>query len=266
MGGISLHLIYITILVPNRIGTDQSWERFERKFFIPPAKAIFARGLLSHTSRPDGKFPRGIINSLYFDTPDLEEYQKSDDGNYERAKIRIRWYDNPTGIKGMITVYLEMKSKRGFASRKKRREILVEAERLKKNRAGNTIIYPNIISQTLAEFGYFSKEPLIPVIVISYKRLRFVEIFTGTRLSFDWAVRSSMAAQGFGHSNASLMLDSGVVEIKGPSMEIPQSLRSLGFLSTDWTRFSKYAGCLESQIEKSGSVGCLWPSGRIELL
>jgi hypothetical protein len=247
-------------------GRDQRWERIERKFFIPPSKIPFARSLLSHICLRDGKYPQGTINSLYFDTPDLDHFQKSDDGNYERQKIRIRWYDNPSNWEGMVPVYLELKAKRGFASRKQRRKILVPAERLKRIRVNNTIVNRSVILQTLSEFGYFSKDRLLPVILISYERFRFTEILTSTRLSVDWRICSSLAAPSLGHSQASLMLEGGVIEIKGPSMEIPKSLQSLSILGIDWTRFSKYAGCLESQIEKPGSIGRFWPSGRIELL
>jgi len=246
--------------------SDRRWERLERKFFIPPTKTAFARSLLSHICPPDARYPRGTINSLYFDTHELDSFQKSNDGNYERDKIRIRWYDNPGVSKGMVPVYLELKSKRGFASRKKRRKILVPAENLKKIRAEDTIINRNIISGTLTEFGYFSNKPLIPVILVTYKRLRFTEILTGVRLSFDWGIHSTLIFPGVGYGRTSLMLEGGIIEIKGPSVEIPQSLRSISNLGTDWTRFSKYAGCLESQMERPGSVGRLWPSGRIELL
>jgi hypothetical protein len=261
------------MVIPRRLetgntktGQDQIWERFERKFFVPPAKTIFARSLLSHTCLPDGKYPQGTINSLYFDTPDLDHFQKSDDGNYERDKICIRWYDNPGDLKGMVPVYLELKSKKGFVSRKKRRKIFVPAERLKRIQYDDTIVARNVISGTLTEFGYFSKEPLIPVIVVTYRRFRFTEIMTGTRLSFDWRICSTLTNHVLGHTRLNLMLEGGVIEIKSPTVEIPVSLRSLVELGTDWTRFSKYAGCLESQMEKPGSVGCLWPSGRIELI
>ena len=245
---------------------DQSWERFERKFFIPPAKTPFARSLLFHICLRDSEYPQGTINSLYFDTPDLDQFQKSDDGNYEREKIRIRWCDSPYNQQGMVPVYLELKSKRGFASRKQCRKILVPAERLNRIRADNTIVSRNIILQTLSEFGYFSEDPLRPVILIAYKRFRFTEILTGARLSFDWRICSLLTDPGLGYSETSLMLEGGIIEIKGPSMEIPRSLRSLSILGIDWTRFSKYAGCLESQMEKPGTVGRFWPSGRVELL
>jgi hypothetical protein len=277
---------------------DPRWERFERKFFVSPEKTDFARGLLSHICLRDSKYPRGRINSLYFDTPDLDYFQKSGDGNYEREKIRIRWYDNPSNQsvlsqvegQGMVPVYLELKSKKGFASRKQRRKIFVPAERFNRIRAdsalrsapafakpamagegrsqsmSNTIINRNIISRTLSEFGYFSQDPLLPVIIITYERFRFTEILTGTRLSFDWRICSELSAPWLGYSEASLMLEGGIIEIKGPSMEIPRSLRPLSSLGIDWTRFSKYAYCLESQMEKPGSIGRFWPSGRIELL
>ncbi len=247
-------------------GHDQKWERIERKFFVSPEKALFARNMLSQICLKDKKYPRGVINSLYFDTPDLDQFCKSDDGDYERKKIRIRWYDSTRRESDMFPVYLELKAKRGFASRKQRRKILVPAERLNAIRVDNTIVNMDVILGTLSEFGYFPDDRLQPVILITYERFRFVEILTGARLSFDFKIRSTLTAPQLGHSRAKLMLEGGIIEIKGPSMEIPRSLRTLNTLGIDWTRFSKYASCLESQQDIPGSVGSLWPSGRIELL
>jgi hypothetical protein len=242
---------------------DELWERFERKFFVSPDKTDYVRSLMNHICLPDGKYPKGTINSLYFDTPDLEHYQKSDDGDYERHKIRVRWYDKPAA-EGQVPVYLELKSKKGFASNKKRRKFLVPAEKLSRFRCGDTILNNNIILQTLAEFNYFSEAPLLPVIMISYERLRFVEILTGIRMSFDWLIRSSMTGSISGQSHSTLTLKGAIIEIKGPKAEIPLSLRALHNTCIDWSRFSKYAGCIESHMETTGSVGYTWPSGRTE--
>lgn len=247
-------------------GNDQKWERFERKFFVSPEKAVFARSLLSHICLQDKKYPHGTINSLYFDTPDMDQYWKSDEGDYERNKIRIRWYDSPENGRDIFPVYLELKAKRGFASRKQRRKIFVPAERLSTIRINNTIVNLDVILRTLNEFGYYPDDRLQPVILITYERYRFTEILTGAGLSFDFKIRSMLTAHNLGHARTKLMLEGGIIEIKGPSMEIPRSLRTLNSLGIDWTRFSKYASCLESQQDIPGSVGSLWPSGRIELL
>ncbi len=244
----------------------QIWERFERKFFIPPSKIAFARGLLRQICLRDRDYPEGRVNSLYFDTPDLDQFQKSDNGDYERKKFRIRWYGNSRNGNGMIPVYLELKSKRGFASRKQRRKIFAPTQHLDTIRLGKGIVKRNLIIRILSEFGYFPEEPLLPVILISYERLRFSEILTGARVSLDRKIRSSLVAPGLGHSEGNLMLEGAVIEIKGLSTQIPVSLRSISVLGTDWTRFSKYASCVESQLSTPGSTGRFWPAGRIELI
>jgi hypothetical protein len=238
-------------------------QRFERKFFINPLKLGFARALLSHLCLPDDQYPDNRINSLYFDTADLDEYHKSNNGDYKREKIRIRWYDNPRNVQGEFPVWLELKYKRGFVSRKKRRQFFVPAEKLSQMRSNNSIIDRKVIKDTLSEFGYFPDEPLLPAIVITYRRLRFVEIMTGTRVSLDWDIGSYWVTPFLGFSQTHLKLQGGVIEIKGPQMQIPYSLRSLKRLGTDWSRFSKYAGCIDAQMEIPDTAGQLWPSGRI---
>jgi len=244
----------------------QNWERFERKFFIPPSKIAFARGLLRHICLRDRDYPEGRVNSLYFDTPDLDQFQKSDNGDYERKKFRIRWYGDLRNHSDMIPAYPELKSKRGFASRKQRRRILVPVQQLEIARLGYGIVKRNLMIRILSEFGHFPEAPLQPVIVISYKRFRFSEILTGARVSLDCKIRSSFVAPGLWHSEADLMLEGAVIEIKGLSTEIPGSLRSISVLGTDWTRFSKYANCVESQLATPGSAGRVWPAGRVGLI
>jgi len=242
----------------------QSWERFERKFFIPPSKIAFAHGLLRHICLRDRDYPEGRVNSLYFDTPDLDQFWQSDNGDYERKKFRIRWYGDLRNHSDMIPVFPELKAKRGFASRKQRRRILVPVQQLAIARLSHGIVKRNLMIRVLSEFGHFPEEPLQPVIVISYERVRFSEILTGARVSLDCKIRSSFVAPGLGHGEADLMLEGAVLEIKSLTTEMPGSLRSISVLGTDWTRFSKYANCIESQMAIPGSTGRFWPSGTIQ--
>ncbi len=67
-------------------------ERVEQKFFVTPNRMILALALLRRTCRWDEMYPEEQINSLYFDTPDLEQHERSLAGEFAKAKIRIRWY------------------------------------------------------------------------------------------------------------------------------------------------------------------------------
>ena len=71
--------------------TAQPAQRFERKFFILPRNIGFAYALLRQICRPDGEYPEGQVNSLYFDTPDLDQYVRSAAGDFKKDKVRLRW-------------------------------------------------------------------------------------------------------------------------------------------------------------------------------
>ena len=44
------------------------------KFFVGPRRVDLAHGFLRHICRPDGDHPTGVVNSVYFDSPGLDEY------------------------------------------------------------------------------------------------------------------------------------------------------------------------------------------------
>ena len=67
-------------------------QRIERKFFVLPKNIGLAYGLLQHVCRLDSEYPSEQINSLYFDTADLNQHEKSSSGDYRKDKVRIRWY------------------------------------------------------------------------------------------------------------------------------------------------------------------------------
>jgi hypothetical protein len=238
-------------------------ERIERKFYILPMKVDITYGLLRSICRFDFDYPAEQINSLYFDTVDLDQYNKSDSGDLVKNKVRIRWYGQNDNLTGMQTIYLELKSRRGFASTKQRLELKVPAENLALSELGRGIVPNPFLSDTLAKFGYFVKEPLRPVIIISYWRYRFNEVLTGQRVSLDCHIRSSMIASGFDSIEKQLELPGGVMEIKGLRMDLPITLRMIRVLELDWSRFSKYASCIDAHVMQPGTRGQLSPSGII---
>jgi hypothetical protein len=238
-------------------------ERFELKYFLAPRDVGSAYGLLRHTCPPAPDYASEQINSLYFDTAELEQYERSDDGDYQKDKVRIRWYGRDEELRGIQAIYLELKSRRGFASTKQRSFLQVPAKYLTRGRLGQGVISRNTLSDTLASFGYFPTGILQPVIKISYWRYRFSDIISSQRVSLDCRIRSTMIMPGPGNGEKELELPCGIIEIKGRSMDLPITLRGLRLLNIDWSRFSKYSACIDSHTEIPGTVGWLSPPGRV---
>lgn len=236
--------------------------RFERKFFISPANLGFALILMRQVCRPDKAYPVDRVHSLYFDSLDLDQYEKSAAGAYRKEKVRIRWYDSPTPSPE-TPVYLELKSRQGFASSKQRRKFTVPSSRLETPKLARGVLDKTSLLETLAEFGYFPEKPLIPVIVISYERFRFNEMQTGMRVSYDRDIRATVVAPELGRGEREIRLRGGVIEVKGPTIELPVTLRRIRLLDTDWSRFSKYGNCLDAYFAQPGSVARFSPSGRV---
>jgi hypothetical protein len=226
--------------------------RFERKFVIQPRNTGFALAFLRQVCRPDREYPVNRVTSLYFDTSDLDEYIKSASGEFKKNKVRIRWYDNSALENGEVPAFVELKSRQGFASSKQRERLMVPAERLQPDLLGRGIIDNQLLINTLAGFGHFPERPLGPIIRISYLRYRFREMQTGVRVSFDYNISALAVSTELIHRDRQIRLPNGVVEVKGPSLELPVTLRRMHILDTDWSRYSKYGYCIEAYISEPG--------------
>jgi hypothetical protein len=241
-------------------------QRFERKFYIIPRNIGFAYTLLRQVCRPDREFPSDIVHSLYFDTPDLDQYEKSASGDFRKNKVRIRWYGENLQETGEIPVFIELKSRQGFASSKQRRRLLVSAPQLEPSQLAKGIVSKTTLLETLAGFGHFPDKPLQPVILITYRRYRFHEILTGERVSFDrdiraWVVNPELGGRPTLAGEIALM--GGVIEVKGPILALPVTLQRMKIMDVDWSRFSKYGACLDAYFDTPGSVGRTSPPGKL---
>jgi hypothetical protein len=243
----------------NKARVDQ---RIERKFFIPPRHIGFAYALLRQFCLPDAQYPAEQVNSLYFDTADLEQYSRSSSGEYHKDKVRIRWYYTLDAYRGEVPVFLELKSRDGFTSYKQRQELLAPVQQLETGRLAHGVIPATTLINTIISFGYHPEMPLVPVIVISYWRYRFTEILTGTRVTLDYNIRSTVVRHELGYGEKELKLAGGVIEVKGHKIELPVTLRRMRLLDLDWSRFSKYSSCLDAHLAEPGTEARLWPSGR----
>jgi hypothetical protein len=246
-------------------------QRFEHKYFVPPGKIPLAEALVRRTCRWDAEYPREQINSLYFDTADLEQHESSLSGEYAKDKVRVRWYGaepwRPEAIPDrsisphLVPVWVELKSRRGFASAKQRARMEVEAGLLAPDALRHGILPLSSLLSTVAGFGLLIARRIEPVIVISYWRCRFIEPFTGSRVSLDTRISSSMVKPGLVARGRQLELSGAVVEVKGTSPELPRCLLELARMGSSWTRFSKYSSSLDAHGATPGEVSRLWPAG-----
>ncbi len=247
-------------------------ERVEQKFFVTPQNHVAALALLRRCCRAEAMYGIGQVNSLYFDTPDLDQHERSIEGEFAKDKIRIRWYGqehDPHRSNGRdhgqaeqaVAVWLERKSRQGFASTKQRLCLDVPATRLDFRALQDGIVEADTLVRTMARFGFVAPGRLGPVVAISYWRYRFVEPESGYRISIDSRIRSSMVVPGIGAGERALELPGAVVEVKGAAFGLPRSLRQLSEIGSSWTRYSKYSSSLDAHQAERGSVSRLWPSG-----
>jgi hypothetical protein len=227
--------------------------RLERKIVIPTQTTDFVIAWLQHACLPDSVYPRNIINSLYFDTPELDSYYECLNGDFYKNKVRIRWYDHPAAGRD-ITAYLEVKSKRGFYSSKQRTQIKIPAQVISRDGINSSFLRQEL-DRSLPGLGYCPVKPMLPLIIVTYRRYRFRDRYSGMSLSCDLGITSQAVS---GRINAHLEkreLKVAVLEIKGDSMEVPGALKGLDNLGLRWSGFSKYARCLESHLEKPDYTG-----------
>jgi hypothetical protein len=159
-----------------------------------------------------------------------------------------------------------VKSRRGAFGSKRRNRLLVPAAALAPRRWRQGILPSHELSGWLAGLGYRSEAILEPVLVVTYRRERFIEIQTGSRLSLDQGIRARLVSPRLDRGEGWLLMAGGVLEIKGRTVELPTPLQPVRLLGLDQGRYSKYATSLAALLDEPGSVGRPWPSDSLEYL
>jgi hypothetical protein len=233
---------------PLQAPRSETFTRIERKFFIDVRRLGLVRAWLAHTCRPAPDYPAGQISSCYYDTLDMDEYFASFDGDLDKNKVRLRWYDSLPDS-GEVTAFVELKSKHGAETTKRRAPLTVPASALAEE--DFTAALPReTLSRYLLGFGYRAPLDLRPAAVITYHRYRFVERHSGMTLSLDSDIRAWLA-RDMRHWPP-ISLKGAVLELKGRDLELPAQLRALGRFGPVWTSFTKYGAAIEALSEAPG--------------
>ena len=217
-------------------------EVLEQKYAFVAAEQERLLEWLDYALVPDPIHPDGIVNSIYFDTPDLELYRQKRNSEFLKSKVRLRWYGAaaPFADAHEISSFLEVKRKIGTARRKQRTALTLTRE------SADLFLHTGLwaAAERALENGYAEHSMLVPIAHIQYRRRRYIDPESGARIALDSEICCPEVNRAFLAAEPPACLTAGVLEIKGTIRGLPQSLRAMAFL-LQRTAFSKYAQCLE---------------------
>ena len=176
-------------------------KRFEFKYFLTPTEAKRVEAfLLTHARMtPDENSRNGsyYVNSLYFDTPFMDDYAEKDGSILVRKKVRARMYEN-CWHENLENVWLEVKHKRNMNIKKTRARI--SGDTWNSFVANNN---PHVLLETakmtndgsntdIENFAHTHiRQSYLPSTVVRYKRKAYLADFTSlVRITFDYDIEA----------------------------------------------------------------------------
>jgi SPX domain protein involved in polyphosphate accumulation len=217
--------------------------RYERKFLTEEMLPSQVESVVRvHPLKFYAPYPARPVNSLYLDTPDMENYNDNISGAETRRKVRLRWYGAITGP--IAQPVLEIKVKNGLVGKKLSyamapftmdegfcNRVFQEAA----NRSG----LPQVVRDDL--------RTLSPVLLNGYRRSYFASRDGSFRVTVDsqqtfWKINGT-----FGNALLHRQRNARdvIVELKYAVEQEPQAERAAGFFPFRVTRNSKYVQGVE---------------------
>ena len=162
--------------------------RHEYKFVLPYEEMLSLRSKLDEVLTLDrgGSY---FVRSLYFDTPDDDDYYAKQRGDMVRKKIRLRIYDTKSDM-----AKIEIKGKNDIHQLKE--SLVVTKEVAKEIINGNydqLLLMDNELAKRL--YIYF-REGYRPKVIIEYDRIAYITTTT-TRITFDYNIKKSNDFEDF---------------------------------------------------------------------
>ena len=209
----------------------------ELKFTLPAALVLLARRRLDSVCRRDSQFPAAVVWTIYYDTPALVSLGEKINSDYLKRKIRVRWYSDLDGhVSG--PAFVEAKLRVGTRRVKVRQTLPFPAEDIAKWELQDARLQG--VPLLLREHGVLGHEAWQPVISIRYRRDRFVEPLTRSRVSLDADIAAATVNPRFISVTDGSPLATAVLEVKGVGDELPVALRPLLALGMQKRSFSKF--------------------------
>ena len=202
---------------------DKKIKRFERKYIERKNNAYLFKNFLV-TNRFYKKYDKRIVSSLYFDDLNFSSFKDNVDGNTQRLKTRIRWYNETPDL-----LNLEIKNKNGFLGWK-------DTIKLKniKNIEENLRNYPN--SELENYLKKIFKKNMFPIIKTKYLREYYEYVHGNVRATIDTQLEFFSVKTNF-----KINFDKEILEFKYPASD-DQIFRNYVIPKNNFRfqKFSKY--------------------------
>lgn len=163
--------------------------RYERKYLTMEHSPEQLRNFLlmsSYVFKPI--YYKRTVNSLYFDTPDLDYFQQNLNGDSQRKKVRIRWYGQDTLPDQM---QIEVKMRDGDLIKKEAHQFEITGGKGTNQRLDSPVFLKNItlFVQDLLKGQLEEAMTLQPTLVNSYVREYFYSNHHQIRVTIDSDVK-----------------------------------------------------------------------------
>ena len=208
----------------------------ELKFTMPAARAHLARRRLEILCRRDPEFPSAIVWTIYYDTPALVSLGEKLNSDYLKRKIRVRWYSD---LKGRVTgpAFVEAKLRLGTRRSKARARLPYPADEISRWDLQDTRL--QCLPLLLRDQGVLGQDAWQPMMLLRYRRDRFIEPLTQSRVSLDAEIAAVRVNPRFVSVTDRSPLATAVLEVKGGAEKLPVVLRPLLALGSRKSAFSK---------------------------
>ncbi len=218
---------------------------FELKYLLPRRARAAAAAVLRTVCRPAGDYPENDVLTIYFDTGELDSLRDKLDSQRFKSKLRLRWYESP-GRGPAGPGFLELKFRLGPRRRKLRRESALDGPFLARAPLSDRRIAR--APEALRELELVPPAGVRPVLTVAYRRLRFVEPASGSRIALDSEIYVARVNPRLLAPAPRMALRWTVLEIKNRSGELPPILRPLVAMKALRSSFSKYLACYERAV------------------
>ena len=223
--------------------------RTEKKYALDAAHAALALAVIGAHCLPDPDYARATVHSIYFDTLDLQFLTEKIDSTYLKAKVRLRWYGDWDFTPDDGPAFLEAKIKEGGLQRKVRIQVGQSGRDLARMPLGDQELAA--LPALLATRGVGLPASARPVFVVAYRRSRFVDPRTGTRIAVDQDIHAPRSALSCPGAAGSPRLPWTVIETKGAISTLPPYLAPLVPMGLRPEAFSKYLLCYQTLMQQT---------------